>query len=85
MNLQDYYELIRKQAGDLVEEVKLLDQYENEKKFGENKISYTFRIIYRSHEKTLTDKKINEIQEKIMRQTRKELGVTLRIPKNYKF
>ena len=85
MDLQDYYELIRKQAGDLVEEVKLLDQYENKKKFGENKISHTFRIIYRSHEKTLTDKKINEIQEKIMRQTQEELGVTLRIPKNYKF
>src|SRR3989344_5970528 len=50
----NYFDLIREIGGDLVEEVKLLDKYENEKKFGKNKISYTYRITYRSIERTLT-------------------------------
>lgn len=64
-NLNNYYEIIRSCAGDLVEEVSLLDKYENKEKFGKNKISYTFRIVYRSHERTLTNKEIDEIMFKI--------------------
>jgi phenylalanyl-tRNA synthetase alpha chain len=64
-NLNNYYEIIRDCAGDLVEEVSLLDKYENKEKFGENNISYTFRIVYRSHERTLINKEIDEIMSKI--------------------
>jgi len=60
--LNDYFDLIRDIGGDLVEEVQVLDTYENTEKFGAKKISYTLRIIYRSHEKTLTNDEINEIQ-----------------------
>ncbi|MFC1625316.1 hypothetical protein ACFL1O_00320 [Patescibacteria group bacterium] len=67
MNLSRYYEIVRDYADDLIEEVKLLDKYENEKKFGHNKISYTFRIIYRSCERTLTNEEVNKIQEKIIK------------------
>ena len=45
-SLNNYYEIVREYAGNLIEEVKLLDKYENEKKFGKDKISYTFRITY---------------------------------------
>jgi len=78
LNLNSYYEIIRDCAGDLVEEVKLSDKYEDKEKFGQDKISYTFRIIYRSPERTLTNKEINEIQEKIREKTRQELQATLR-------
>ena len=44
----------------------------------ENKISYTFRIIYRSPERTLTNEEINKIQEKIRKRTKEELGAELR-------
>jgi len=37
----NYFDLIREIGGDLVEQVELLDKYENEKKFGPDKISYT--------------------------------------------
>lgn len=56
----NYFDLIREVAGEgLVEEVKLIDQYEDKNKFGEGKKSYAFRIIYRSLEKTLTNAEVD--------------------------
>jgi len=78
VNLNNYYEIIRDFAEDLIEEVKLLDQYEDEKKFGKDKKSYTFRIIYRSPERTLTSKEVNEIQSRIIGKTKKELKAAIR-------
>jgi len=78
INLNNYYEIVRDFADDLIEEVKLLDEYENENKFGKNKKSYTFRIVYRSFERTLTNKEINKIQEKIREKTKQDLNAVLR-------
>ena len=78
INLNNYYEIVRDFANDLIEEVKLLDEYENENKFGKNKKSCTFRIVYRSFERTLTNEEINEIQEKIREKTKQDLNVALR-------
>lgn len=78
VSLNNYYEIVRDCAGDLVEEVKLTDQYENAEKFGADKLSYTFRIIYRSPERTLTNEEINQIQERIVNNTQKELGASIR-------
>ena len=78
INLNNYYEIVRDFADDLIEEVKLLDEYENEDKFGKGKRSYTFRIVYRSFERTLTNKEINKIQEKIREKTKQDLNAVLR-------
>jgi len=78
VNLNNYYEIVRDFAENLIEEVKLLDKYEDKEKFGEDKISYTFRITYRSLEKTLTNEEINKIQEKIRGKTEKDLSAKLR-------
>ena len=65
-DLNTYYESVRETIGDdYVEEVKLLDTYENEEKMGKDKISYTFRIIYRNLERTLTNMEVNEMHEKL--------------------
>jgi phenylalanyl-tRNA synthetase alpha chain len=78
-SLNNYYEIVREYAGNLIEEVKLLDKYENVEKFGKNKISYTFRITYCSPERTLTNDEVNEIQEKIRAKTESELKAVLRV------
>jgi phenylalanyl-tRNA synthetase alpha chain len=78
INLNNYYEIIRDFAKDLIEEVKLIDEYENENKFGKGKKSYTFRIVYRSFERTLTNEEINKIQEKIRERTKRDLNAILR-------
>ncbi|MDP3764168.1 MAG: hypothetical protein Q8Q95_00940 [bacterium] len=74
----NYFDLIRDRGGNLVEEVKLLDKYENAEKFGEGKISYTYRIIYRSNERTLTTDEIDPIQDKIYQETAVQFGADLR-------
>ena len=77
-DLKNYYEIVRDYAENLIEEVSLIDKYENEEKLGTDKISYTFRITYRSHDRTLTNEEINKIQEKIREKTSQELKATLR-------
>lgn len=74
----DYFDLIRDLGGDLVEQVELLDKYENSEKFRENKLSYTYRIVYRSNERTLTTEEIDLIQDKIYKQTAIQFNAELR-------
>lgn len=78
INLNNYYEIVRDFAQNLIEEVKLIDSYEDEAKFGKDKKSYTFRIVYRSPERTLKNEEINKIQEAIREKTKKDLAAVLR-------
>lgn len=78
VSLNNYYEIVRECGGDLVEEVKILDTYENDEKFGADKKSYTFRIVYRSPERTLTNDEVNAIQDTIIEKTKEELGAVVR-------
>lgn len=74
----NYFDLIRDIGGNLAEEVKLLDKYENPEKFGTDKISYTYRITYRSNERTLLTDEIDPIQAKIYQQTKEIFNANLR-------
>ena len=78
VNLNNYYEIVRDFAENLIEEVKLLDEYKDDAKFGADKKSYTFRIVYRSPERTLTNEEINKIQEEIRAKTQQDLNAILR-------
>jgi phenylalanyl-tRNA synthetase alpha chain len=78
INLNNYYEIVRDFAENLIEEVKLIDQFENDAKFGTGKKSYTFRITYRSHERTLTNEEVNKIQAQIIAKTQTELQAVIR-------
>ena len=78
INLNNYYELVRDLDENLIEEVKLIDSYESEEKFGKDKKSYTFHIIYRSLEKTLTDEEVNKVHDKITEKTKQELNAIIR-------
>lgn len=74
----NYFDLIRDLGGDLIEQVELLDKYENDNKFGKDKMSYTYRIVYRSNERTLTTQEIDPIQAKVYEETAKQFGAELR-------
>lgn len=73
----NYFDLIRDIAGDLIEEVALVDKYENPEKFGD-KVSYTYRITYRSNERTLTTEEIDPIQANVYAQTALVFGAQMR-------
>lgn len=71
----NFFEMVRGTAGDLVEKVELIDDFTHPKK---NRRSNCFRITYRSMERSLTNEEINEIQEKVRDQVVEEFGVELR-------
>ena len=61
----NYFDLVRDIADGLVEEVKLIDTYQNEKKLGVGAVSYAYRVTYRSIERTLTNNEVNELHKKL--------------------
>lgn len=74
----NYFDLIRDIGGDLVEEVELLDKYENPEKFGENKVSYTYRVVYRSNDRTLESSEVDPLQDKLYNETAVQFNADLR-------
>ncbi|KAK9823346.1 hypothetical protein WJX72_002080 [[Myrmecia] bisecta] len=68
-------ELVRSVAGDLAEEVKLIDDFTNKKT---GKTSNCFRIAYRSMERSLTDEEVNNIQSTVRRRLADDLKLELR-------
>ncbi len=72
----DLTEVVRDICGDVVEDVKLADEYENPKT---GKKSLLYRITYRSLEKTLTRKMVMEYHEKIGLALAKRCGVEIRL------
>ena len=74
----NYFDLVRDIAGDLVEQVELIDEYENAEKFGTDKKSYAYRITYRSSDRTLTNEEVDVLHKKIEEETVKEFGAIVR-------
>ena len=74
----DYFERVRDVAGDLVEEVALLDAYENDEKFGADRMSYAYRITYRSIERTLTSEEVDTLHKKLEAETETAYQATVR-------
>ncbi|KAL9295387.1 Phenylalanine--tRNA ligase, chloroplastic/mitochondrial [Arabidopsis thaliana] len=71
----NFCEVVRGIAGDLVEEVKLIDQFTNKKK---GLTSHCYRIVFRSMERSLTDEEVNDLQSKVRDEVQKKLNVELR-------
>jgi phenylalanyl-tRNA synthetase alpha chain len=74
----NYFDLVRDVIGDTAEQMTLLDTYENEAKLGAGKVSYAYRIIYRSIDKTLTNDEVNALHAKLEAATIKNFGATIR-------
>jgi phenylalanyl-tRNA synthetase alpha chain len=74
----DYFDFVRESAPGLVEEVELLDKYENATKFGEDKLSYAYRITYRSLDRTLTNEEIDKLHKKLEADTASNFSAQIR-------
>lgn len=73
-----YFDLVRDVGGDLVEEVALLDTYENAEKLGAGKVSYAYRVTYRSIDRTLTNEEVNALHKQLEVATAAQFGATIR-------
>jgi len=79
-NSQDFHEndvmeIVRDVGGDLVEDVKLVDDFTHPKTGGK---SLCYRINYRSLERTLKNEEANELHELVRSRLVDKLGVELR-------
>ncbi len=70
-----FFELIRNIGGDLVENVTLIDEFTNSKT---QKQSRCYRILFQSHERSLTSEEINLLHETIRSQTEQKFNVESR-------
>lgn len=71
----DIMEIVRGEAGDLVEDVQLIDEFTHPKT---HRKSMCYRINYRSLERTLTNEETNDLHEKVRQKLVGLLGVELR-------
>ncbi|CAG9766544.1 unnamed protein product [Ceutorhynchus assimilis] len=71
----DFYDLVRNEGGDLVEQVQLIDSFTHPKS---KKMSHCYRITYRHMEKTLTQSEVNAVHQKIADAATSKLFVTIR-------
>ena len=74
----DYFDLVRDVAKDLVEQVELIDRYENDEKFGADKVSFAYRVTYRSIARTLTNAEIDTLHKELEETTRATYNATVR-------
>ena len=75
--VQDIEDSIRRAGGNLVEKVELFDIYKGEQ-IPEGKKSIAYAIVYRNENKTLTDKEVNKVHDKILRALEHKLGAEVR-------
>lgn len=71
----DFMDIVRNMAGDIVENVALIDQFTHPKN---GRTSHCYRISYRHNDRTLTNEEVNEIQENVRNAIESQLSVEIR-------
>ncbi|KAF8163308.1 hypothetical protein B0H34DRAFT_650077 [Crassisporium funariophilum] len=71
----DFCDVVRDTAGDLVEDVKKIDQFVHPKS---NRTSLCYRINYRSMDRSLSNDEINEVQSRVNSRLTSQFGVEIR-------
>lgn len=65
-------------VSQLVEDVDLIDWFQDEQKLGTDKKSLTFRLVFQSKDRTLTDAKVGKEMEKIISSLNRAFDVEIR-------
>ncbi|MCD6366242.1 MAG: phenylalanine--tRNA ligase subunit beta [Bacteroidales bacterium] len=73
----EIYKAIENTDKRLIKQISLFDIFENEK-IGQNKKSYAVRIILQDERKTLSDKEINKLMNKIIKNLTEKVGADIR-------
>ncbi|KAG6866921.1 hypothetical protein C0991_003836 [Blastosporella zonata] len=71
----DFCDLVRDVAGDIVEDVQKIDEFVHPKT---GRTSTCFRINYRSMDRSLSNEEVNAIQAQVVSRLKEQLGVEIR-------
>lgn len=69
---------VERQGKDLIKNVSLFDVYENKEYLGEGKRSYGIKMLFSDTRKTLSDKEVDVVVEKILKGLSDKYGIYLR-------
>ncbi|KAA0191602.1 Phenylalanyl-tRNA synthetase alpha chain, partial [Fasciolopsis buskii] len=72
---RDFYDIVRSVAGDLIEQVRLIDRFSDPKT---GRRSHCYRLIYRDQHRTLTMDEVRPIHDQIAQSVRDRFGVQIR-------
>ncbi|KAF8964691.1 hypothetical protein BDZ97DRAFT_2005612 [Flammula alnicola] len=71
----DFCDLVRDTAGDLVEDVKRIDHFIHPKT---NRTSLCYRINYRSMDRSLSNEEVNQVQNQVISRLKEQFAVEIR-------
>ena len=77
INASGIYDVIKEEARELVKSVDVFDLYKG-RQIQEGKKSLAYTIEYRSDERTLNDKEVNDVHKKVQDALAKRLGAQIR-------
>jgi phenylalanyl-tRNA synthetase beta chain len=70
--------IARKLGKSLLKDINLFDVYVNKEKLGENKKSYAVSFVFEDPTKTLKDKEVEKVMDKLKKELEAKLGAKLR-------
>ena len=70
--------IARKAGKKLIKEINLFDVYENAKQLGEGKKSYAISFTFEDPTKTLKDKEVDKVMNKLMQACKEQLSAEIR-------
>jgi len=75
MHDNDLYDVVRDVAGDLVEDVAIIDRFTHPKT---QRRSLTVRVVYRSLDRSLVNDEVNVLQSQVVSRLKERMGVEIR-------
>ncbi|WVO18676.1 phenylalanine-tRNA ligase [Cryptococcus depauperatus] len=71
----DYFEIVREVAGDLVENVSLIDEFTHPRT---GRQSQCYRLNYRHMDRSLSNEEVNALQDRVQKRVVEEMGIEMR-------
>ncbi len=78
INFTDVNRVIHKEGKPILQEMNLFDIFEDEQKLGEGKKSYSVSLLFRDDDKTLKDKEVEKVMDKVMASCESKLNAEIR-------
>lgn len=78
VKFEDIVAIARKAGKKLIKDINLFDVYENAEQLGEGKKSYAVSFTFEDPTKTLKDKEVDKVMNKMMQACKQQLGAEIR-------
>jgi phenylalanyl-tRNA synthetase beta chain len=78
ISYKEISQIVARSSGSLLSQMQLFDVYKDEQKVGKGKKSYAIRLTFADSTKTLTDKNVDKVINKILGVLKHQLNIELR-------